>query len=49
MRGGGTRAGVGKLAAAFQELSSYSNPDDVLRRAVELAREAIGVERAAIF
>lgn len=49
VRGGGTRAGVSKLAAAFQELSSYSDPDDVLRRAVELAREAIGVERAAIF
>ena len=29
LRGGGTRAGVSQLAAAFQELSSYSNPDDV--------------------
>jgi AraC-like DNA-binding protein len=49
VRGGGTRSGIGKLAAAFQELASYVDPDDVLRRVVELAREAIGVERAAVF
>lgn len=49
VRAGGTRLDVCELAGAFQELSSYAEADAVLKRAVELARESIGVERAAIF
>jgi AraC-like DNA-binding protein len=49
VRAGGMRADVRGLAVAFQELSSFSDADAVTRRAVELARESIGVERAAIF
>lgn len=49
VRGGGSLSGVVRLTAAFQELSSYTDPDDVLRRGVELAREALDVRRAALF
>ena len=49
VRTGGTRSDVRELAVAFQELSSFTEPDALVRRAVELARESIGVERAAIF
>jgi AraC-like DNA-binding protein len=49
VQGGGSPAGASKLAAAFHELSTLDDPDQLLRRTVELAREVIGVERAAIF
>jgi AraC-like DNA-binding protein len=49
VRAGGKRSDVRELAVAFQELASFTEIDAVLRRAVELARESIGVERAAIF
>jgi AraC-like DNA-binding protein len=49
VRAGATRDDVRGLAAAFQELSSLTESDEVLKRAVELARESIGVERAAIY
>lgn len=38
-----------ELAAAFQELSSLTETDAVLRCAVEFARESIGLERVGIF
>lgn len=47
--GGAQRSDLRDLAVAFRELSSFSETDELLRRAVELARETIGVERAAIF
>jgi len=49
VRAGGRRLDVRELAGAFQELSSCTETDALLRRAVELARESIGVERAGIF
>jgi AraC-like DNA-binding protein len=53
VRGGGggeaARSDVCELAVAFQELASFAEVDAMLRRAVELARQSIGVERAAIF
>jgi AraC-like DNA-binding protein len=45
----GRRSDVGELAAHLQELSSLSDMDALLRRAVEVAKKSIGVERAAIF
>ncbi len=42
------KGSVGVLSAT-DELMSYRDPDVVLRRAVELARERIGLERTAIF
>src|SRR5688572_8883613 len=45
----GTRSDVRELAVALQELSSLGETDALLRRAVEVARKSIGVERAAIF
>lgn len=41
-------AGVSVLAAA-DELASYRDLDLVLRRAVELSRDRIGLERVALF
>jgi AraC-like DNA-binding protein len=49
VRAGGKRSDVRGLAVAFQELASFKDTDAVLRRAVELARDSIDVERAAIF
>jgi AraC-like DNA-binding protein len=46
---GGAHSDVRELAVALQELSSLTETDALLRRAVELARKSIGVERAAIF
>jgi AraC-like DNA-binding protein len=43
------RPDVAGLASAFQGLSSCIETDELLRRAVELARDSIGVQRAAIF
>jgi AraC-like DNA-binding protein len=43
------RSDLRDLAVALRELSSFVDADDLLRRAVESAREVIGVERAAIF
>jgi len=37
------------LLAAVDELVQYSEPDAMLRRAVELARERIGMERVALY
>ena len=45
----GRQSDVRELAVALQELSSFTETDDLLRRAVELARESIGAPRAAIF
>jgi AraC-like DNA-binding protein len=49
VKGAVRRSDVRELAVAFQELASLTETDQVLRRAVELARNAIGVERASIF
>ena len=49
VRAGGKRPDARELAVAFRELASIRDADAVLRRAVEFARESIGVERAAIF
>lgn len=49
VRAGESRSDLRDLAIAFRELSSLVETDELLRRAVELAREAIGAERAAIF
>lgn len=38
-----------ELTFALQELSAVVETDELLRRAVELARDAVGVQRAAIF
>ncbi len=43
------RSDVRELAVAFRELSSFTDMDSLLRRTVEIARESIDVERAAIF
>ncbi len=43
------RAGVVSVLAAADELVSYRDLDTALRRAVELARDRIGLERVAIF
>jgi AraC-like DNA-binding protein len=43
------RSDTRELSVALQELSAFTETDAILRRAVELARETIGVERAAIF
>lgn len=49
VRAGEPRSDLRDLAVAFHELSSFVETDELLRRAVELARETIGAERAAIF
>ena len=49
LRAGRKRPDVLELAVALHELSSLTDADAVLRRAVELARESIGVERASIY
>jgi AraC-like DNA-binding protein len=49
VRAGQQRPDFRELAAALQELSSGAETDELLQRAVELARQAVGVERAAIF
>ena len=41
--------GVVSVLAAADELQSYADLDTVLRRAVELVRDRIGLERVAIF
>jgi AraC-like DNA-binding protein len=45
---GATRAWL-EAIAAFDELSQYRDRDTLLRRSVELLRQPIGLERAAIF
>jgi AraC-like DNA-binding protein len=40
---------AGALHAAMDELGSLEEPDDIIRRAVELGRERIGLVRTAIF
>lgn len=42
-------SGVVSVLAAADELSTYRDIDSVLRRGVELSRDRLGVERAAIF
>jgi AraC-like DNA-binding protein len=49
VRAGRKRPDVRELAGVFRELGSIRGTDALLRRAVELARESVGVERAAIF
>jgi AraC-like DNA-binding protein len=49
VRGEQPPADVLGLADALRQLSSFTAADQLLRRAVELARETIGAERAAIF
>lgn len=43
------RSNLGELVVACQALSSFADTDSLLRGAVELAREKLGAERAAIF
>jgi AraC-like DNA-binding protein len=46
------RSARGKLAAllaAFDEIHALDDPDLILRRAIELARDRIGLQRAGIF
>jgi AraC-like DNA-binding protein len=43
------RGQLGALLSAFDEVLAIENPDAILRMAVEVAREKIGLERAAIF
>jgi AraC-like DNA-binding protein len=46
------RSGCGTMAsllAAFDEIQALDDPDQILRRAIELAREPIGLTRAGIF
>jgi AraC-like DNA-binding protein len=46
------RSARGKLAsllAAFDEIHALDEPDRILRRAIELARERIGLKRAGIY
>jgi AraC-like DNA-binding protein len=40
---------LGPVLAAADELASYADTDQMLRRAVELARERIGLERVGLF
>ena len=48
--GGAERPGqLAALLSAFDEILALEDPDAILRRAVELARERIGLARAAIF
>lgn len=49
MRAGQPRPALQELTVALQELSGFVETDGLLRRAVELARETVGVERAAVF
>jgi AraC-like DNA-binding protein len=42
-------SGVMSVLAAMDELVAYPDVDTILRRTVELARDRIGIERAAIF
>lgn len=41
--------GVVSVLAAIDELAAYTTLDDMLRRAVELARECIGLERVGLY
>src|SRR5690606_40003366 len=41
--------GVVSVLAAADELATHTEVDSMLRRAVELARECIGLERAALY
>lgn len=43
------RSSMSELVMACRTLSSFTDTDSLLRGAVELAREKVGVERAAIF
>src|SRR4029078_10587583 len=43
------RGQLGALLSAFDEVLAIENPDAILRMAVEVAGEKIGLERAAIF
>jgi AraC-like DNA-binding protein len=46
------RSGHGKLSsllAGFSEIQMLDDPDQILRRAIELARDQIGLSRAGIF
>lgn len=45
----GVRHALGDVLAAADELAAYSDTDQMLRRAVELAREAIGLERVGLY
>jgi hypothetical protein len=49
VRGGNRRSDVQALATAFQELSALDRPDAIAKRAVEFARDAIGLERVGMF
>jgi len=49
MRPGSATPGLASLLSALDELLENAPTDVLLRRAVELARERIGLERAAIF
>lgn len=40
---------LGYVLAAADELASYADTDQMLRRAVELARQAIGLERVGLY
>ena len=40
---------LGPVLAAADELASYADTDQMLRRAVEVTRENIGLERAGLF
>jgi AraC-like DNA-binding protein len=40
---------LGPVLAAADELASYSNTDAMLRRAVEIARERLGLERVGLY
>jgi AraC-like DNA-binding protein len=48
-RAGSPRGGVTSVLSAIDELSCYQELDVVLRRAVELLRDRIGLERVALF
>jgi AraC-like DNA-binding protein len=43
------RGKLADLLSAFDEILAIDDPDAILRRAVELARQRIGLDRAAIF
>src|SRR6478735_94177 len=48
-RPGSPRGGVMSVLSAIDELSCYQDLDVILRRAVELLRDRIGLERVGIF
>ncbi len=43
------RGKLAELLSAFDEILALDDPDAILRRAVELAHERIGLQRAGIF